>query len=151
MLRQKTWIQYDVICQIMYLRVNILSGKNNSWLTLGIGWHVGVGVVRLYSHPGLLLLDDTTRSSARGFLMMSCQWMVSAWHKNLFWSTRTPPFSISAEQGKIKKDKTERDGITERIYSTCTPCQEINTPRLTPTLCLAELPRVRCSLRCIWA
>jgi len=51
-----------------------------------------------YSHVLPLLLDGTTRSSERGFLMMSCQWMVSAWHKNLFWSTYTPPFRISGTQ-----------------------------------------------------
>lgn len=49
---------------------------------------------------------------------------------------------------KNKTDKTERNSITGRIYGTCTPCQEINTSRLTPTLCLEAVRRLRCSLRC---
>lgn len=62
--------------------------------------------VQLYSHPLLLLLDGTTSSSAWGFLIMSRQWMVSAWHRNLFWSTYTPPFSISAREEKKREMST---------------------------------------------
>lgn len=45
----------------------------------------------------MLLLVGTTNGWIRGFLTMSCQWMVSAWHRNLLRSTYTPPFKISVE------------------------------------------------------
>lgn len=48
-----------------------------------------------------------------------------------------------------REREKERDGITGRIYGTCTPWQEINTSRLTPTLCLKVLRHVRHSPRCI--
>lgn len=67
------------------------------------GSHLGLLVALvsthvLYSHPRLLLLDGTTSRSAWGFLIMSRQWMVSAWHRKMFWSTYTPPFRISAKR-----------------------------------------------------
>lgn len=52
---------------------------------------------------------------------------------------------------KDKNSEGERDCITGRIYGTYTPWQEINTPRLTPTLCLEALHRGRCTPRYIWA
>lgn len=50
-----------------------------------------------YLHVTLLLVGTTT-GWRRGFLTMSCQWIVSAWHRNLFWSTYTPPLRISVEK-----------------------------------------------------
>lgn len=50
-----------------------------------------------------LLLAGTTSGWIREFFTMSCQWIVSAWHRNLFRSTYTPPFKISVERrGCIK-------------------------------------------------
>lgn len=39
-----------------------------------------------YLHVTLLLVGTTT-GWILGYLTISCQWIVSAWHKNLFWST----------------------------------------------------------------
>lgn len=56
-------------------------------------------LVGLYLHATLLFVGTTT-GWILGFLTMSCQWIVSAWHRNLFWSTYTPPLRISEEKEK---------------------------------------------------
>lgn len=64
-----------------------------------------------YLHVTLLLVGTTT-GWTRGFLTMSCQWIVSAWHRNLFWSTYTPPLRISAEKSK----NTQSIHIHNRLF-----------------------------------
>lgn len=54
----------------------------------------------------MLLLVGTTSGWIRGCLTMSCQWMVSAWHRKLLRSTYTPPFKISVET----REAMEREG-----------------------------------------
>lgn len=74
------------------------------WLDIGIR-HIGSNVCLLsYLHVTLLLVG-TTKGCVFGFLTISCQWIVSAWHRNLFWSTYTPPLRISAE----KQTETDRE------------------------------------------
>ena len=55
-----------------------------------------------YSHVTLLLLGTTT-GLFLGFFTMSCQWIVSAWHRNLFLSTYTPPprISVGGRKGDV--------------------------------------------------
>ena len=55
-----------------------------------------------YSHVTLLLVGTIT-GLFLGFFTMSCQWIVSAWHRNLFWSTYTPPprISVGGKKGDI--------------------------------------------------
>ena len=61
-----------------------------------------------YLHETLLLVGTTT-ACIRGFFTMSCQWIVSAWHRNLFLSTYTPPLRISVEKREHTfNDDTQR-------------------------------------------
>lgn len=63
----------------------------------------------------MLLLVGTTSGWIRGFLTMSCQWMVSAWHRNLLRSTYTPPFKISV---KTREEIKDRVSVWEKVIST---------------------------------
>lgn len=64
-----------------------------------------------YLHVTLLLVGTTTWGIPE-FLTMSCQWIVSAWQRNLFWSTYTPPLRIS---GKEKREIAQSKQIHTRL------------------------------------
>ncbi|KAG7262456.1 hypothetical protein CRUP_008918 [Coryphaenoides rupestris] len=48
---------------------------------------------------------------------MSCQWMVSAWQRNLFWSTYTPPPRIS-DGGRKKGERTSHNAAAQHGTAT---------------------------------